>query len=386
MTISRRSLLRTAVAAVPVLTVGTLATTPASAATPGWQTTPIPNPDTVSVADISMAGASAGWAVGNRVESYVIFMDPIEFNVPAAWSWNGTQWVDIPNTNFASTGQLTAVNAAGAADVWAVGSDGNDVGIASHWDGSGWTKTTVLNAAGGKYHPRAVSGSGTNTWIVGSIPLSFTTSTAAAARWNGTSWDQVTLPVPAGSSRFNAVRVVGPNDVWVAGDYRASASGSLYKAFLLHWDGTSWTQVPAPVYPNLDVQVFELVVKSPTEVWLAGSTGRFNPTGPALPWGAYATRWNGSSWTGTRPPAAIDPQYFVGLTTRGTELWGAGTAGSARVQRWDGSAWSAASAPLPVVYPNGITTGPDGTTWLFGSGATDQNARLNPFIARLPAS
>ncbi|MFE4479916.1 MULTISPECIES: hypothetical protein [Streptomycetaceae] len=381
MSISRRSVLRTAAAAVPALAWGAAAPTGAAAATarersapreqatPQWQVTPFPLRNDFGVSGLAMTGAAAGFAVGYQVA----FWGPVPYDVPAVWSWDGARWTEVEGAVTGASGRLYAATAAGPADVWAVG----DSGLAVHWDGQGWSRSTVPGTAGGAFSGFAVAGAGSAVWAVGRAG-----SSAAAARWNGSSWEGAALPLPPGTSQLTAVRVAGPGDVWAAGDYQAS-SGALYRPFVVHWDGSAWSQVAAPSYPNLDVRVLDLLVAGPSEVWLAGGTGRYSQSGLR---NAFATRWDGTAWNGTRTPPATDPHYFLGLSLRGTEVWGVGYSGDSPVQRWTGSSWAVAPAPFAFTQPGVFTTGPDGTTWLFGYGAPDARTGADPFTARLPAS
>ena len=94
--------------------------------------------------------------------------------------------------------RLTAVDATGQADAWAVGSSSSDIQ---------------------------------------SAPLA-----PLALRWNGTGWRSMTLPAPTGTA-LTGVDARTPSDVWAVGSTSGASGPQPYAA---HFDGTSWSRVATP--------------------------------------------------------------------------------------------------------------------------------------------
>ena len=109
-------------------------------------------------------------------------------------------------------------------DVWVVAG-----GNVSHWNGHGWTTTTV--PAG--YSDEEISGYRGNVWIVSAAP---DTGTHVAFRLVGAAWHAAALPRIA---KIKVVRlVVASSGVWLA------VAGS--KTVTLHLSGGRWHQLANP--------------------------------------------------------------------------------------------------------------------------------------------
>jgi hypothetical protein len=131
-------------------------------------------------------------------------------------------------------------------DVWAVGVSRTPSGEKArieHWDGAGWTVSPVV-APGPSTH------------------------------WNGRSWDRVPVPNPRSTwNQLAAITAHGPRDIWVVGWQQGEGSRS---SLTEHWDGTTWSVVPANAGQEL-----RAVMMGGGLVWATG-TG--------------TVRWDGSRW------------------------------------------------------------------------------------------
>ncbi len=86
--------------------------------------------------------------------------------------------------------------------------------------------------------------SSTDAWAVG-----YGNGTMAI-HWDGSSWRNVPTPdPPSPSSRFNGVTAASSSDVWAVGD--ASQDASHIRTLIEHWDGSRWTIVPSPDRPGV---------------------------------------------------------------------------------------------------------------------------------------
>ena len=82
---------------------------------------------------------------------------------------------------------------------------------------------------------------------------------------------------------FEAILVVSANDIWAGGDDLGAS-----QILLEHWDGTAWTQVPAP-YAGAGA-VTSISGSSADDVWAVASVDD-SQLGSAL------LHWDGSTWS-----------------------------------------------------------------------------------------
>ena len=219
--------------------------------------------------------------------------------------WNGSAWsiVKSPDASNAATlggDQLTAVVAVSAADIWAVGYIGTPgvsysaqgapqstavQTLTEHWNGTAWSVVDAPDVAardGVEPWDVLTSIAAINTddvWAVGVTewPLTYSMGTFVAAQplvehWNGTFWAIVNVPSPEpeppdwalaqsgtppatgatiGSAALLGVAAGSANDVWLVGGYETDMgvqtdAPSPWETLTEHWNGTSWSAVPAP--------------------------------------------------------------------------------------------------------------------------------------------
>jgi hypothetical protein len=93
--------------------------------------------------------------------------------------------------------------------------------------------------------------SATGAWAVGYYDTNSTTDEPSLIlHWNGTSWTQISSPDPGGTgeSLLNGVSAISANDAWAVGSYNTdpSTTTSDSQSLILHWNGKSWTKVSSP--------------------------------------------------------------------------------------------------------------------------------------------
>ncbi|MEO5951890.1 MAG: hypothetical protein ABIQ44_05400, partial [Chloroflexia bacterium] len=203
---------------------------------------------------VTAVASNDAWAVG---EAYSSTMQ-LDTNI-LIQHWDGTTWTPVSNP---IAGTLRAVTAVSASDIWAVGYYGWET-VTLHWNGISWSRVPSPNyGGGGASNLFGVSAIATNeVWAVGTggaRPLTM--------RWNGTQWDIVPSP-EIYTSILRGVSALASNDVWAVGDV------TNYELTALHWDGTSWTEVPffAPV-GNSRYTANAVGVVSTKNVWAVGYT------------------------------------------------------------------------------------------------------------------
>jgi hypothetical protein len=201
--------------------------------------------------------------------------------VPVAVHWNGSSWSrsTLPS---GMTGVIGAASAPAGSDIWAVTQAGGNI---LHWNGTSWTLAHQLTGDGELTGVTAFSTS--DVWVFGGPGFGPGLGTW---HYDGSSWQQLTDPVAGGISLASAV---SPANIWGIG---ATANGS--QAGIVHYDGSSWQQVTASA---LDGLLFKgILARSAKSIWVTA-------TKQSNGFAGFLLRFNGSSWSKTRLPWAVDP-------------------------------------------------------------------------------
>jgi hypothetical protein len=172
---------------------------------------------------------------------------------------NGSSWsvVAAPAPQNIMVGSLLGVEEVTPTNAWAVGfaqiHDGTvpdpDGGLPAqithaepvvrHWDGSAWQVAAMPAVAPSWYLFSVTAVSARDIWAVGRT----SDLKPVSVHFDGTSWSNV--PVPDVNGELRQVVSRGPNDVWAVGGKR-NATNTAGEAFALHLDGTRWREVPMP--------------------------------------------------------------------------------------------------------------------------------------------
>jgi hypothetical protein len=249
-----------------------------------WTKVAIPSPGKGSpIVDIlngvSALSPSDAWAVG--LEDL-----PGGNLVALALHWNGTAWTQVAIPHPIRGGELFAVTALSASDVWAFGDS-----LILHWDGTAWTKVTSPLGSETVFGASALSPG--DIWAAGYTGF----GTSLVLHWNGTAWTPQPSPNPGGSGRDDFSRLFGVSalsdtNAWAVGNYgHLTANGSVSKPLILHWNGTSWTQTASPSFSR-SADLNSVVTLSPADAWAVGGTRCGRCIGNAI-----ILHWNGTSWT-----------------------------------------------------------------------------------------
>lgn len=165
-----------------------------------WTEVSTPDPDSEDFHAVVAVSATDAWAAG-----YYSTLD----------HYNGTTWAQKRGI-----GDVQAMSASGASDIWAVFGSAT-----THYDGSTWT--TIGSA--GVSNLNGVSTLGpTDAVAVGG---------SSAELWNGSTWQQVQT---ADVGQLAAVGLDAADDGWAVG----SDDGA---SLIEHWDGTAFSQISAAV-------------------------------------------------------------------------------------------------------------------------------------------
>ncbi len=220
-----------------------------------------------------------------------------------------------------------------ATDIWAV--DGNAV---YHLSGATWKLVfgglgSYAVDGGTQTGPNpftAIWGSGDNDLWVGN-----TNFCSAILHYDGTSWLQVPVAgVSCGESfTFDQSFGFGPDDAWM----------TVKQAPVLHWDGCAWSSFPGA--PTGAQAVWGL---SSSDLWVGGDTQAPN-----------LHHWDGMTWTSyTNPAAATQNGTIYGIWgASSTDVWAVGDdatdASWGTILHWDGHSWTQIAAPA-AIYPLGV--------------------------------
>jgi hypothetical protein len=232
-----------------------------------WQTMRLPTPSRTSpytLSDVSAVAANDVWAVGGSVAGTLIE------------HWNGKSWSRIASPDLRA--ELSGVAAISRHDVWLVGylntykhgAPGLTV-LTEHWNGRAWRRVATPNPRGGLLSAVGAS-SAHDIWAVGGTVV---------LHWNGVRWNRVAFEPPAAHRySLDAVTAINARDAWAVG---SAGSNSLVE----HWNGHRWRVVRAASFKRSNLYAISAV--NADDIWAVGTTG--NPTRP------FAAHWDGKSWT-----------------------------------------------------------------------------------------
>jgi hypothetical protein len=357
------------ISAVGGLLVAAAVATPAQAAT-AWTIAATPNRGNYSNELFGTAALSptSAWAVGSW---YDVAMAAPRTLVQR---WSGTAWSNVTSPNATTFyNELRDVDATSATNAWAVGYANGSSGVngaprntlAMRWNGTAWsivatpqpgTQTREL------YGVKAFSAA--DAWAVGWYYETSFTAEALTMHWNGSTWSQA--PAPGPGTRGNslaAVSGVAPDDVWAVGTYNDTGDArGLVHPLAMHYNGATWASTPMP-QTAAGGYLRSVTALASNDVWAVGSKNGYSTP--------VAYHWNGSAWTEvpTAPPGGSGGNnLFYGVAgTASDQVWAVGyrsVTGGAQplVQRWNGTTFVNETVPLPPIsgqlYAVAATTGP----------------------------
>lgn len=273
---------------VLVVSVRPAASSSRGACTPRWRAVAHPSvPELNAIVAVSPTDVWAVGSTGNRDTS-------VRQTTPVIVHWDGRairRYAAFKPT--ASDGELTGVAAAGADDVWAVGTDWRFPDhpsrlVVMHWDGHRWrvVRTPLLRGGAGRAAVAAISAN--DVWVVGGYSL----GGPVALHWNGRRWRGYDLRavVPYKASALTAIDGTSSGDVWAVGTHTSIDLGGDLPV-VVHWDGHAWKRAPIPEYNGgQDAAAVDVVADAPHDVWvLANNVDPARNNG----WGHYVTRYDG---------------------------------------------------------------------------------------------
>ncbi len=188
--------------------------------------------------------------------------------------------------------------------------------------------------------------------MVGSYATSTTCTTTCeetfSLHWNGTSWAEVPIPPVNRSTDPNlqyvlsSVDVISPSDVWAVGYTYDASTGTRLSTLIEHWDGTSWSVTPARS-PRTAPALTGIDGSSSASVWAVGYD---TPSGASAPQ-TLTLFWNGASWATVPSPNPGSPSELYSVSTT------PGTAATWAVGSYTSTSGKTSGATMPLVLKNG---------------------------------
>ena len=343
--------MRRGVVAAVVLAAAVVALPVAAAAGVTWSTSFSPPPRSgLEVDGFAARSAADVWAVGLRPGGRCQFQTLTQH-------WDGSAWTVIPSpSRTAVNSVLDGVTVAGATQAWAVGTAGCPADqsrtLTERWNGSRWSMVPSPNGGvtGDRFSTlQAVTAtSPSDVWAVGGqagIRNRAPVTVPLIEHWNGTSWSIVPAP-KAAVGVLESVSAASASDVWAVGAGQQSGQSTV----ALHFNGSSWTLVTVPAPPGTSGALFGVKALSATDAWAVGeSFPNAGGNGKIL-----TDHWTGTSWQVVTAPPVGGPNALSGLSAvgaaPGTGVWAVGfwvtdVAGNSVVLHWTGTAWKQQTTP-----------------------------------------
>jgi hypothetical protein len=291
---------------------------------------------------VAAPGVGDAWVFGG---TSVAFGNPAGNGTPVAKHWNGVKWAPsvLPR---GLVGDVSASAAVSGKNVWAVNESGSANASILRWNGTSWSVAGSLPGTSTGVATGMLAFSSTDVWAFGNPGYA-----AGIGTWhyNGSRWTRLT-----GIARgITTAAAVSPTDIWAIG------SKSVPEDTLLHYNGSTWQQVNAPV---LSGQGFSAILALPKDnVWaLAYSFQGAN---------THLVHLSGGKWSSVQLPWTFG--YALLLAPDGSGgFWfiGYSAARTWAVHRTSAGAWSRTQlAGRPVITGLALVRG---TTSLWGTGWT----------------
>jgi hypothetical protein len=287
-----------------------------------------------------------------------------------------------PTVNGIHGNQLAAVAGVNPDDVWAVGAHfevSKSGPLVQHWDGSTWD---TLMSGHQRYNSLELTDvdpvATDDVWAVG-----FTYGRASSLHWDGSSWSEVPAATGFAGAVFLGVTAVSPTDLLVVG--KATAAGGYDIPIAQRSDGSRWTAVPVPRPAGVAAGLRDVSASSPDSAWAVGwsvdTQKVFRP---------LVERWDGTRWTIQTIPKPSNDALLSGVVATGPDdAWAVGwswkgDATTSLILHWDGKTWSRVMLPAgPGATAKLATVTAQGDVVAVAGQASDEQGILQPVALRL---
>ncbi len=204
-------------------------------------------------------------------------MAPVMYHL-AGGKWSRTIFVGPPGSF------VGGVSASTPANVWAVLLNEPDV---AHLTSHGWVLVPFSHGTDEVLMSAVLTFGPKNTWVFYTA-IGSSGNSGFAAHFNGTSWHTTALPTAVDGNGFvDLASASSPTNIWAL---TFSPKGNA----VLHYNGHSWKVLLLPKHvapPSQSVDSRQILVQSPTNVWVTAFTGGKTKVGPIV-----LLHWNGKKW------------------------------------------------------------------------------------------
>ncbi|MCA9276913.1 MAG: hypothetical protein KDA29_12890 [Phycisphaerales bacterium] len=305
-----------------------------------------PGSDTAIGHDIVVIAPDEIWGVGewritpaspseNELGSQLFRYDGV------AWSR-----FDPPNQASTCNGLIWSIARsidAGPDGIYAVGEYKDDACIFTdtllfEGDAGGFSQTitpgqSAFGAQGFLFEDVHVDSDGV-VWMGGQFSIEVGGPVATIIRMDNSGFERFDGPlILSAAHRVRSIDSASPSDIWAAGSAGGPGS-SVGRSYALHFDGSQWSEVSPPQHGFGEI-LWEAEVVGPDDVWMSGQFRRVVDDGSTetlpLMW-----HWDGSGWT-----RYDSPGFAAELVVMGPDdIYGAS---NNTLIHWDGSSWSIAA-------------------------------------------
>jgi hypothetical protein len=244
--------------------------------------------------------------------------------------YDGTSWTPMTHP---ATGAITGVFGLTSTNVYAVTSNGEIL----HYDGTSWMEV----------YDRLADRSLSDVWCAGLTNVIAVGESGGIIRWDGALWSEDSMIgddfTSVWGTAYNNIYVCGGEQIWrYTGSWLLDESAAGWELEeihgsgpddiwavgpgndLVHWNGTSWTEMDAGDVGNGN-DFHAVWGQSATDAWLLSDHG-----------GVY--RYDGADWNEINNSDQGGWQDMYGLSANDIYTVGGGT-----VMNWDGTNWSVAA-------------------------------------------
>jgi hypothetical protein len=172
-----------------------------------------------------------------------------------------------------------------------------------------------------------------DAWAVGTAGNDLLT-----LHWDGSSWSNVPAPNLLFDAKLNDVAAIAGDDVWAVGTTGSSA-GIDFDTVTMHWDGTEWAIIPSPnPAPDSYNELHAVAAVSANDVWAVGEyLGEFYKHPLIL-------HWDGLSWSIVQQNCAEFNSLIAITVVAPDDIW---ATGNALTCHYDGNSWTEVASPQP---------------------------------------
>lgn len=283
--------------------------------------------DEVFISDVAFSSDTDGWAVGSFIQGGE---SKRQSNL-LSLHWDGNVWTvismpslpanehvigdypDLPNKD----AELNAVTIISKDDVWAVGSYPEEWTVKTltlHWDGLKWAIVPSPNIGNTNNYLLSMAAlSEDDLWAFGfrKVGNAAWENQPLSLRWNGMSWKIVNSPTML--TEIGSASVTSSKDLWLVS---LSLNAMIAPASAVRRAGegdSGWIETPMPhIYQPI---IRSTVALASDDVWSVGRTGTW----------ALVIHWDGKTWSEVPAPnpSGLQDLLDVGAAVKG-DVWAVG--------------------------------------------------------------